>query len=294
VTGLIRAELGRGALTVVSSYRHSEAAHRDGAEETAASHAVVFTTRGSWEYATNTGRGLAAPSRVVLMNPGSPYRVRHEPGRPLDRTIAVAFGPSLRDLVAAHPELFPERLDEALFADWSIPRTLALDILRRRLVAAAGSRSTVRALVLDVLGTELLLAVHTALQAAAGRRETPARATDGRERVAAAVEHMRSHLADDIDLAALARAAGVGPFHLTRLFRSEVGVPPVRYLRGLRLERAAQLLRTTDLSVTQISLDVGFGSLGRFVAGFRELTGVTPTVYRRQKRQRERGPRRTT
>ena len=90
-----------------------------------------------------------------------------------------------------------------------------------------------------------------------------------------------SAYAEPLDLEALARAAHVSPRHFSRSFRRTFGETPHQYLLTRRLERARHLLRTTDRSVAQICLDVGFASVGSFTTTFRRRVGVTPTAYRR-------------
>ena len=84
-----------------------------------------------------------------------------------------------------------------------------------------------------------------------------------------------------LDVPALARVAGVSPFHFIRVFRATFGETPHRYLQRRRVERAMALLRETDRSVTDICLDVGFTSLPTFSRTFREIVGVSPAAYRR-------------
>lgn len=86
---------------------------------------------------------------------------------------------------------------------------------------------------------------------------------------------------EPLDLEALARAANVSPRHFSRSFRRVFGETPYQYLLARRLERARHLLRTTDRSVMEICLDVGFSSVGSFTTTFRRHVGVTPTAYRR-------------
>jgi transcriptional regulator GlxA family with amidase domain len=87
--------------------------------------------------------------------------------------------------------------------------------------------------------------------------------------------------AEPLDLEALARAAKASPRHFSRSFRSAFGETPYQYLLTRRLERARHLLRTTDRSVAEICLDVGFASVGSFTTTFSRRVGVTPTAYRR-------------
>lgn len=85
-----------------------------------------------------------------------------------------------------------------------------------------------------------------------------------------------------LDVPALARIAHVSPAHFTRTFRATFGETPHRYLQRRRVERAMFLLRETDVSVTDICFQVGFGSPGTFSRTFHAIVGVTPRAYRRQ------------
>lgn len=84
-----------------------------------------------------------------------------------------------------------------------------------------------------------------------------------------------------LDIQALARIAHVSEAHFIRSFRATFGETPHRYLQRRRIERAMFLLRTTDLRVTDICLDVGFVSLGSFSTTFRDVVGRPPSDYRR-------------
>jgi AraC-like DNA-binding protein len=83
-----------------------------------------------------------------------------------------------------------------------------------------------------------------------------------------------------LDVAALARMVHVSEAHFIRTFKTTFGETPHRYLQRRRVERAMFLLRQTDRSVTEISLDVGFLSLGTFSRTFREIVGETPSQFR--------------
>jgi AraC-like DNA-binding protein len=90
--------------------------------------------------------------------------------------------------------------------------------------------------------------------------------------------------AEPLDVSALAARAHTSPAHFSRRFKDTYGETPHQYLLTRRIERAKHLLRETDRSVTEISLDVGFQSLGSFSAKFKEIVGGTPTEYRRKVR----------
>ena len=82
----------------------------------------------------------------------------------------------------------------------------------------------------------------------------------------------------------LARVSGVSEAHFARSFKEAFGVPPHRYLLTRRVERAMALLRDTDLPVTQIAFDTGWGSLGTFGRTFRDVTGESPGAIRTRER----------
>ncbi|MGW2177119.1 GlxA family transcriptional regulator [Streptomyces sp. NPDC001732] len=67
----------------------------------------------------------------------------------------------------------------------------------------------------------------------------------------------------------------------TRRFREEVGVSPVQWLTRQRVERARQLLESTDLSIDQVARDAGFGTATSLRQHLQAVLGVSPTVYRR-------------
>ena len=88
--------------------------------------------------------------------------------------------------------------------------------------------------------------------------------------------------AKTLDIPTLARIAYVSEAHFIRTFRATFGETPHRYLQRRRVERAMFLLRESDLSVSEICLEVGFQSLGSFGRTFREIVGESPTTYRRR------------
>lgn len=78
----------------------------------------------------------------------------------------------------------------------------------------------------------------------------------------------------------MARAAGLSRAHFSTEFRKAFGESPHAYLLTRRLERAAALLRSTDHSVAQICVDVGWISVGSFTTSFTRMFGRSPTAYR--------------
>jgi AraC-like DNA-binding protein len=93
-------------------------------------------------------------------------------------------------------------------------------------------------------------------------------------------DHIDRNYAAALDLDELASVAGVSKYHFARCFEVAYGETPIRYLTRRRIERAQDLLRHANLTVTEICMAVGFASLGSFSARFRELVGESPSAYR--------------
>jgi AraC-like DNA-binding protein len=105
-------------------------------------------------------------------------------------------------------------------------------------------------------------------------------AEDTNRRMLRARDAMDRAYAEPLDIPTLAAVAHVSEAHFIRTFRATFGETPHRYLQRRRVERAMFLLRTTDRSVTDVCMAVGFSSLGTFSRVFREVVGESPSVYR--------------
>lgn len=93
-------------------------------------------------------------------------------------------------------------------------------------------------------------------------------------------DHVDRHYDAELDLDRLARVAGVSKYHFARCFEATYGETPMRYLTRRRIERAQDLLRVANLTVTEVCMLVGFASLGSFSSRFTALVGESPTAYR--------------
>lgn len=92
---------------------------------------------------------------------------------------------------------------------------------------------------------------------------------------------MRDRLGEPLRLRELAEVASFSPFHFDRLFRRVTGLPPGRFLTMLRMEAARRMLLTSERSITDIGLDVGYNSIGTFTYQFTQIVGLSPGRLRR-------------
>ena len=94
------------------------------------------------------------------------------------------------------------------------------------------------------------------------------------------IEHIESNLDKELDLEAIAQAAGYSKFHLNRLFAKETGCTIYKYLQARRLTVAAEKLVKTTLPITQIAYDAGYNSQQAFTLAFKQLYIYPPKLYR--------------
>ncbi len=114
-------------------------------------------------------------------------------------------------------------------------------------------------------------------------RPASARARE-RARAVDAALWIDAYAHEDLDLATVARRAGLSTFHFLRVFASVLGVTPHQYLVRARLRHAARLLADEERAITDIALDVGFADLSNFVRSFHRAAGVSPRGFRKAAR----------
>jgi len=88
------------------------------------------------------------------------------------------------------------------------------------------------------------------------------------------------HYDAPITIRQLSDQVALSPYHFIRVFQRVYRQTPHQYLMQQRIAKAKELLRTTDLPVTEVCIAVGFESLGSFSTLFRKVAGISPSAYR--------------
>ena len=91
---------------------------------------------------------------------------------------------------------------------------------------------------------------------------------------------MRDDVRGELSLTEFAQSVNLSVWRLCHIFKSDVGMPPMRYLRLLRMERAKVLLESSFLSVKEIAFQVGLNDESHFVRDFKSTYGYSPALYR--------------
>lgn len=100
-----------------------------------------------------------------------------------------------------------------------------------------------------------------------------------RERSNQVMEILARDLASPPTLEVIGKEVGCSPYHLSRTFSAETGFTIPQYLRKLRMDRAAELLRSGKCNVTEAAFEVGYSSLSHFSSAFQETFGCCPGLY---------------
>ena len=100
--------------------------------------------------------------------------------------------------------------------------------------------------------------------------------------VAAVQQHVRDNLSDSLTAESLAEMFGVTGRRLNELFKLSCGLTVHDFVRSSRMRYAMQLLRQTDMAVTNVAVESGYVNPANFATAFRQYSGLSPSVYRQQ------------
>ena len=214
-------------------------------------------------------RHVLGPGDLLVLNPEE----AHAGGPPADRSWTYRALYPGRALLCEITAEFPAGTTTAEFGLAAVRDAEVAGLLRRfhRLTESPGSSLLERE---TCLARALILltgrhALGPAEPRPAGREPGPVRR---------ACEYLAEHAADNVPLPELARHAGLSPFHLCRVFRQSVGMPPHAYQTQLRVRRARSLLRA-GLPIASAAVAAGFYDQAHLTRHFKRVMGVPPGHY---------------
>jgi len=246
---------------------------------------------GSLELCVNLG-GRAAfsarteqpPSKVVyLYAPGAGFHATRLPGpKHIFLTIEMSAAWLRANLAEGWENVRPELLEFLAgpprsgsllsFAPLRDETSTAARSVELPRISGPGTYLWLRARLFEILALELFEPGEQELFCTRHQRVS-------RDRIRRVQNLLAADLENPPTLDQLASSVGCSPFYLSRLFSRETGMTLSRYLRHLRLERAAELLRTGRYNVTEAAMEVGYSSLSHFSKAFTAQHGRCPCAY---------------
>ena len=247
-----------------------------GPEERARQHEIWLQRTSSHGLHVDGRQAVADPATAVFINAGDAVRPSYQ-GAERQRSTAILLQPdALRALLG---ELASDDVggDTPRFPATTARVSAETSMLHHELLRSgdrAGSvtlqaeeaaLALVRSLLRDAFGA----AAQTSIDGTAGHRELTER-----------VQHLLvREYSTRLTLARIARAVGASPYHLTRVFSAQAGMPIHRYLVRVRLRVALELMQQRPRDLSWVALEAGFASHSHFTAAFRTEYGVSPSAW---------------
>lgn len=216
------------------------------------------------------------PGDVLLVKHHEPHQATLDSDQPYERYLLHISPKMMAGLCKEYKELadFIDtrafRVDSETFDE--ILRTLEL-LKKESEIKDSVRRASIKNLVVRVL--LLLCRVERAPD-----HEVPL--TEKNDiRLQNSINYIVENYADPITLDQCAQIAYMSPSHFSRLFHKLTSMSFKEYLNKLRVQKACELLRQDDCSITDLAMNVGFNSSSYFSQVFKELTGTSPLTYRK-------------
>lgn len=102
------------------------------------------------------------------------------------------------------------------------------------------------------------------------------------ERIKQMLQYIHDHCAEELSMKNISQSAAISESECLRCFRTAIGTTPIQYVRQYRIQRAVQLLTTTEEQISAIAEQCGFQDVSYFTKTFREMKGCAPSVFRKK------------
>lgn len=238
-------------------------------EERHTRYSIAIVLAGSFQYRSHAGSALMTPGSLMLGSPGQCFECGHEHAEG-DRCLSFWYD----------PECFERIVSDAGYRShrrFVVPRIPPLRVLAPMVAAAAANIMAPDDVPWNELGIELAAGAVGLARGVSSPYRAPLNAE---ARVTRMVRSIDRCPAASFTLDAMARNAGVSPYHFLRTFERLTGVTPHQYILRARLRDAAMRLSTRGDRILDVALQCGFGDVSNFNRAFRSEFGLSPRAYR--------------
>lgn len=189
--------------------------------------------------------------------------------------IIIKIAPSLLEQVAEESQEHLVEIETKWSASDPLIRQLGLSLFREFQHGVPGN------LYVESMGN--ILATHILRRYGIQNKSSKHKQVNevSQKKLRQAVDYLNENLSRDITLTELAKLVEMNQYKFSRVFKDVVGISPHKYLLSRRVEEGKELLAQTQLSIAEISYNIGFSSQSHFTSTFRRFTGTTPAFYRK-------------
>lgn len=194
--------------------------------------------------------------------------------------MIIKLAPNLLKQIAEESQERSFEIEAKFSASDALIRQLGLSLFREFQYGVPGN------LYVESLGN--ILATHILRNYSIQNKSIQKKASEhkqinelSQQKLRQAIEYLNHNLSQDITLTELANLVEMDRYKFSRVFKDVVGISPHKYLLTRRVDEAKELLARTQLSIAEISYNIGFSSQSHFTSTFRRFTGTTPAFYRK-------------
>ena len=225
---------------------------------------MMFTISGAGELEWNSQTCRLTPGTAVVINCDTYHHYRTASAEPWD-FFWVHFDSTYPD---CYLNMLTQQLSPLLLTD-----APAMHTCFENLKSAAQLDGILSWAELSHTISEMLMLM---LRTLLNERSIPHQRRSEIERLA---DYIRANSAEKLSMDDFMNIANLSKYHLIRLFRQQMGIPPYDYMHHCRINHAQQLLRTTDMTVLEIARQTGYSDSVSFIRHFKKIVGTTPSRY---------------
>ena len=229
------------------------------------SYLLVVMLSGSLSFHTLQTRGTARAGQILLLDCNGPH------GYAAQGNCAFTF----MHFNGAQSRAICEEINHTCGCLFSPPEVSSLDQAIHGMMSVMQEKHRIN----EVQTSAMLYGILMQLLESSGEA---GRGTGVNTVVDRAVRYIQDHLSEAISVDRMAELSGYSASYFTSLFTKETGMSPHKFLLKSRMERAQQLLQTTDVAVQDIAFQTGFNSAANFCYAFRRETGLSPSDFRKR------------
>ncbi len=169
---------------------------------------------------------------------------------------------------------------EIVFDNTSCVLNPEINTLITRFMFECSYNQTGHEMVLEAIATEIAILLLRGMKHNASNFFKDSSCID-KNNINRSIEYLMDNYNEEISLQQLSQIANLSPYHFIRVFKSQTGITPYQFLIGIKIHKAMDLLKSSQLSVTEISSRCGFANPSYFAAIFKKRNGITPSRYRK-------------